>query len=90
MCDIRSRNLGSSLLRWLCSYLAKAYVMDWIDRATRRVRLRDLHMLMAVAEAGSMSKASARLAVSHPVVSKTISDLERTLACASLTERAMA
>jgi DNA-binding transcriptional LysR family regulator len=53
--------------------------MDWIDRATRRVKLRDLHMLMAVAEAGSMSKASERLAVSHPVVSKTISDLERTL-----------
>jgi DNA-binding transcriptional LysR family regulator len=53
--------------------------MDWIDRAGRRVRLRDLHILLAVAEAGSMSKASARLAVSHPVVSKTISDLEHTL-----------
>jgi len=53
--------------------------MDWIDRAGRRVRLRDLHILLAVAEAGSMSKAAARLAVSHPVVSKTISDLEHTL-----------
>jgi DNA-binding transcriptional LysR family regulator len=53
--------------------------MDWIDRAGRRVKLRDLHILMAVAEAGSMSKASERLAVSHPVVSKTISDLEHTL-----------
>src|ERR1700730_4977043 len=53
--------------------------MDWIDRAGRRVRLRDLHILLAVAEAGSMSKASARLAVSHPVVSKTISELEHTL-----------
>jgi DNA-binding transcriptional LysR family regulator len=53
--------------------------MDWIDRAGRRVKLRDLHILLAVAEAGSMSKASARLAVSHPVVSKTISDLEHTL-----------
>jgi DNA-binding transcriptional LysR family regulator len=53
--------------------------MDWIDRAGRRVKLRDLHILMAVAEAGSMSKASVQLAVSHPVVSKTISDLEHTL-----------
>ena len=53
--------------------------MDWIDRAGRRVRLRDLHIVLAVAEAGSMSKAAARLAVSHPVVSKTISDLEHTL-----------
>jgi DNA-binding transcriptional LysR family regulator len=32
-----------------------------------------------VAESGSMSKASAKLAISHPVVSKTISDLEHTL-----------
>jgi DNA-binding transcriptional LysR family regulator len=53
--------------------------MDWIDRAGRRVKLRDLHILLTVAEAGSMSKASARLAVSHPVVSKAISDLEHTL-----------
>jgi DNA-binding transcriptional LysR family regulator len=53
--------------------------MDWIDRAGRRIKLRDLHILMAVAEAGSMSKASERLAVSHPVVSKTISDLEHNL-----------
>jgi len=53
--------------------------MDWIDRAGRRVRLRDLHILLAVAEAGSMSKAALRLAVSHPVVSKTIADLENTL-----------
>jgi len=46
--------------------------MDWVDRIGRRIRLRDLHVLLAVAEFGSMSKASAQLAVSHPVVSKTI------------------
>src|SRR5947209_2049925 len=50
--------------------------MDWTERIGRRIRLRDLHILLAVAESGSMSKASARLAISHPVVSKTISDLE--------------
>jgi DNA-binding transcriptional LysR family regulator len=34
---------------------------------------------MTVAEAGSMAKAARMLAISHPVVSKTISDLEQTL-----------
>jgi DNA-binding transcriptional LysR family regulator len=53
--------------------------MDWADRIGRRVRLRDLHILLAVAERGSMAKASAHLAISHPVVSKTISNLEHTL-----------
>src|SRR5260370_39558426 len=53
--------------------------MDWSDRIGRRIRLRDLHIVLAVAEQGSMAKASAKLAISHPVVSKTISDLEQTL-----------
>ena len=39
----------------------------------------DLHIVLAVAEAGSMAKASTRLAISHPVVSKAISELEHTL-----------
>ena len=47
--------------------------MDWSDRIGRRIRLRDLHIVLAVAEAGSMAKASQILAISHPVVSKTIS-----------------
>jgi DNA-binding transcriptional LysR family regulator len=53
--------------------------VDWVDRIGRRIRLRDLHVLLAVAESGSMSKASAQLAVSHPVVSKTILQLEQSL-----------
>jgi DNA-binding transcriptional LysR family regulator len=53
--------------------------MDWADRIGRRVRLRDLHVVLAVAESGSMAKAAAHLSISHPVISKTISDLERTL-----------
>src|SRR5207247_9576943 len=53
--------------------------MDWAARIGRRIRLRDLHILLAVAESGSMSKAAAHLSISHPVVSKTISDLEHTL-----------
>ena len=53
--------------------------MDWVDRVGRRIRLRDLHIVIAVAESGSMSKAANRLAISHPVISKAISDLEGNL-----------
>ena len=53
--------------------------MDWADRIGNRIRLRDLHVLLAVAECGSMSKAATRLAISYPVVSKTISDFEHSL-----------
>ena len=53
--------------------------MKWNDRIGRRVKLRDLHIALAVADMGSMSKAAEELAVSYPVVSKTISELERTL-----------
>jgi DNA-binding transcriptional LysR family regulator len=53
--------------------------MKWTDRIGRRVKLRDLHIALAVADAGSMTRAAEELAVSYPVVSKTISELERTL-----------
>jgi DNA-binding transcriptional LysR family regulator len=53
--------------------------MLWEDRIGRRIKLRDLHVLMAVAEAGSMAKAAERLSISHPVVSKAISAMEHTL-----------
>jgi DNA-binding transcriptional LysR family regulator len=53
--------------------------MKWTDRIGRRVKLRDFHIALAVAEAGSMTRAAEELAVSYPVVSKTISELERTL-----------
>jgi DNA-binding transcriptional LysR family regulator len=53
--------------------------MNWTDRIGRRVKLRDLHIALAVAEAGSISRAAEELAVSYSVVSKTISALEHTL-----------
>jgi DNA-binding transcriptional LysR family regulator len=53
--------------------------MKWTDRIGRRVKLRDLHIAIAVAEAGSMTRAAEELAVSYPVVSRTISELEHTL-----------
>lgn len=53
--------------------------MPWDERIGRRVKLRDLYVLKAVAELGSMGKAAARLAMSQPAVSQSISDLEHVL-----------
>jgi len=53
--------------------------MQWTDRIGRRVKLRDLHVLLAVAQSGSLSRAAERLGISYPVVSRTISDLEQAL-----------
>ena len=53
--------------------------MHWADRIGRRLKLRDLHILLAVVQCGSMAKAAGQLSVSNPVVSKAVSDLEQTL-----------
>ena len=53
--------------------------MQWNDRIGRRLKLRDLHILLAVVQRGSMAKAASELAISQPAVSKSISDVEHTL-----------
>ena len=53
--------------------------MEWSERIGRRIKLRDLHILLAVAQCGSMAKAAEYLAISQPVVSKVIADLEHAL-----------
>src|ERR1700716_3938664 len=53
--------------------------MDWSERIGRRIRLRDLHILLAVVQCKSMAKAAEHLAISKPVVSKVIADLEHVL-----------
>ena len=53
--------------------------MRWNDRIGRRIKLNDLHVLLAVAQSGSMAKAANELGVSHPGVSRSISELEHTL-----------
>jgi DNA-binding transcriptional LysR family regulator len=50
--------------------------MQWAERIGRRLRLRDLHILLAVAKSGSMGRAASELAMSQPSVSKAIADLE--------------
>ena len=53
--------------------------MHWADRIGRRLKLRDLHILLAVVQCGSMAKAARHLSVSNPVVSKAVADLEHAL-----------
>jgi DNA-binding transcriptional LysR family regulator len=53
--------------------------MQWEDRIGRRLKLRDLHILLAVVQCGNMSKAARQLSVSNPVVTKAVADLEHTL-----------
>ena len=43
------------------------------------MKLHDLHVLMAVVQAGSMSKAAALLNTTQPAVSRSIAELERTI-----------
>jgi DNA-binding transcriptional LysR family regulator len=53
--------------------------MHWSDRVGRRLHLRDLHILLAVAKSGSMGKAAAELAISQPSVSKAIANAEHAI-----------
>ena len=50
--------------------------MQWTDRVGRRLRLRDLHILLAVVQHGSMARAAAELAVSQPAVSQHLAALK--------------
>src|SRR3954447_4929834 len=53
--------------------------MDWTHRVGSRLQLRDLHILLTVVQWGSMAKAARHLAVSQPVVSAAIADLEQAI-----------
>jgi DNA-binding transcriptional LysR family regulator len=50
-----------------------------IDLVSRRIKLQHFSVVAAVAQTGSMGKAARQLAISQPVVSKVIADLERML-----------
>jgi DNA-binding transcriptional LysR family regulator len=49
------------------------------DRLLQRLKLRELRILMAVTQAGSMGKAATQLAISQPAVSRAIADMEASL-----------
>src|SRR5262245_10725313 len=48
-------------------------------RLMQRLKLRDVHILMPVAERRSMGKAALQLAISQPATSQAIAAMERTL-----------
>jgi DNA-binding transcriptional LysR family regulator len=54
------------------------------ERAMRRLKLRELQILTAVVDEGSMGKAAIKLGLSQPAVSKAISEIEQTLGVALL------
>jgi DNA-binding transcriptional LysR family regulator len=49
------------------------------DRIGRRLKLHDVHVLMAVVQSGSMSRAAALLNTGQPAISRSIADLEQAL-----------
>jgi|SRR6185295_12772303 len=53
--------------------------LNWDSRIGRRVRLRDLHILFAVVQHGSMAKAGGHLGMSQSAVSQAIAALEHAL-----------
>jgi DNA-binding transcriptional LysR family regulator len=53
--------------------------MQLSGRIGRRIKLHDLHVLMTVAQAGSMSKAAQVLNTTQPAISRSIADLEQTI-----------
>jgi DNA-binding transcriptional LysR family regulator len=56
-----------------------AKTLSWDNRIGRRVRLRDLHVLFAVVQHGSMAKAGSHLGMSQSAVSQAIAALEHAL-----------
>jgi DNA-binding transcriptional LysR family regulator len=53
--------------------------MQLSDRIGRRMKLQDLHVLMTVVQAGSMSKAASLLNTGQPAISRSIAELEHTV-----------
>src|SRR5690242_15313289 len=59
-------------------------ISEWVgmldaSQISRRIKLRQLNVFIAVVEHGSMAKAAEHLSISQPVVSKMIASLEQTL-----------
>jgi DNA-binding transcriptional LysR family regulator len=53
----------------------------------RRIRLRDLHVFITVAQAGSMARAATKLRITQPAVSQVIANLEHSLSARLLDRR---
>src|SRR4051794_17899915 len=69
----------NAIYRYSYSGIAMGSGMQVSERVGRRIKLHDLNVLMAVVQAGSMSKAAALLNTTQSAVSRSIADLERTI-----------
>jgi DNA-binding transcriptional LysR family regulator len=58
------------------------------DRIGRRLKLHDLHVLMAVVQSGSMSKAARLLNTGQSAISRSVAELERAMGVALLERNA--
>src|SRR5262245_57249627 len=65
------------LLAILGQLMAKT--INWEARIGRRLLLRDLHVLLAFDQSGSMAKAAALLGITQSAISQMVADLEQTL-----------
>lgn len=61
--------------------------MQAVDRIGRRLKLHDLHVLIAVAQTGSMSKAAGLLSTGQPAISRSVADLEHAVGARLLERR---
>lgn len=62
--------------------------MQLSDRIGRRLKLHDLHVLMAVVQSGSMSKAARLLNTGQSAISRSVAELERAMGVALLERNA--
>lgn len=67
------------MLRYAYEFTSWDKIMPLQDRISNRLKLRDLRLLMEVAERGSMAKAAAHLSLTQSGVSRAIADLEHAL-----------
>jgi DNA-binding transcriptional LysR family regulator len=72
-------SLKHRIFEWIDRDLEWPTGMPWTDKIKRRLKLKDLDVFMAVTALGGMGKASERLNLSQPAISKAIADLEQTL-----------
>src|SRR5436190_6795340 len=88
-CVSPNRCSGSVIPGWLDALYKKSsffrsfysFSENMLDAAqiSRRIKLRQLNVFVAVVQWGSMARAAEHLAISQPVISKMIADLEQAL-----------
>jgi DNA-binding transcriptional LysR family regulator len=74
-----SASSNNAIFLWAHIIFGMAGNMQFSQGIGRRLKLQDLHVLMTVAQAGSMGKAAQLLNTTQPAVSRSISELEHTL-----------